>query len=83
MDQQPLYDGLIQGAEGSPTRRSRDYYKDATFGVKPADVESTTKPRSDVTIIRDKQYGIPHIYGTTRGGPCSGRATRAPRTGSS
>jgi acyl-homoserine lactone acylase PvdQ len=71
-DQQPLYDGLIQGAEGLTNAKIPDYYKDATFGVKPADVESTTKPRSDVTIIRDKQFGIPHIYGTTRGGTMFG-----------
>jgi acyl-homoserine lactone acylase PvdQ len=71
-DQQPLYDGLIQGAEGLTDATIPDYYKDATFGVKPADVESTTKPRSDVTILRDKQYGIPHIYGTTREGTMFG-----------
>ena len=35
----------------------------------PADqVASTTKPRSDVTIIRDKATGVPHITGTTRSG---------------
>ena len=45
MDQQPLYDGLIQGAEGLTNETIPDYYKDATFGVKPGDVESTTKPR--------------------------------------
>src|SRR4051812_37361361 len=71
-DQQPLYDGLIQGAEGLTNAKIPDYYKDATFGVKPADLESTTKPRSDVTIIRDKQFGIPHIYGTTREGTMFG-----------
>jgi acyl-homoserine lactone acylase PvdQ len=41
------------------------YYKDATFGVKADDVESTETPRPGVTIIRDKAYGIPHIYGAT------------------
>jgi acyl-homoserine lactone acylase PvdQ len=66
-DQQSLYDNLIQGAEGLTNAKIPNYYKDATFGVKPSDVESTTKPRSGVTIIRDKQYGIPHIYGKTRG----------------
>ena len=65
-DQQPLYDNLIQGAEHLTNSRIPKYYKDATFGVKPADVESTTKPRAGVTIIRDKQFGIPHIYGKTR-----------------
>jgi acyl-homoserine lactone acylase PvdQ len=65
-DQQPLYDNLIQGAQSLTNSKIGNYYKDATFGVKPADVESTTTPKSGVTIIRDKQYGIPHIYGQTR-----------------
>jgi len=67
IDQQPLYDNLIQGAEGLTNSEISNYYKDATFGVKPADVESTTEPRPGVTIIRDEQFGIPHIYGETRG----------------
>jgi len=65
-DQQPLYDNLIQGAEGLTNATIPDYFKDATFGVKPGDVESTTTPKPGVTIIRDRQYGIPHIYGSTR-----------------
>jgi Penicillin amidase len=66
VDQQPLYDNLIQGAESLTDSKIGSYYKDATFGVKPADVESTIKPRPGLTIIRDKQYGIPHVYGKTR-----------------
>ena len=65
-DQQPLYEGLLYA---SPTLKAEDipkYFKDATFGVKPEDVESTVTPRPGVTILRDKQYGVPHIYGTTR-----------------
>ncbi|GLU47901.1 penicillin acylase family protein [Nocardiopsis ansamitocini] len=59
------YDGLTDGALG-------DYYLDASFGVDPADVGRTYRPRSDVTIVRDKHHGIPHIYGTTRGGTMFG-----------
>src|SRR5437764_2605916 len=65
-DQQPLYDRLIQGAEGLTNKKIGRYYKDATFGVKKNAVESTETPKQGVTIIRDKQYGIPHIYGDTR-----------------
>src|SRR4051812_10472053 len=64
-DQEPLYDGLLYA---SPTLTEADvpkYFKDATFGVKPDDVESTISPRPGVTIIRDKQYGVPRIYGDT------------------
>ena len=29
---------------------------------------ATISPRADVTIVRDKGFGVPHIYGTTRAG---------------
>jgi acyl-homoserine lactone acylase PvdQ len=64
-DQQPLYDGLLFA---SPTLTHDDvakYFKDATFGVRDGDVESTESPRAGVIIVRDKAYGVPHIYGAT------------------
>jgi len=64
-DQQPLYDGLLFA---SPTLTHDDvakYFKDATFGVRDGDVESTESPRPGVIIVRDKSYGVPHIYGAT------------------
>jgi acyl-homoserine lactone acylase PvdQ len=73
IDQQPLYDDLIQGAEGLTNAKLPKYFKDATFGVRPADVESTIQPRPDVTIIRDKQWGVPHVYGKTRAGAMFGQ----------
>ncbi|TMK75106.1 MAG: penicillin acylase family protein, partial [Actinobacteria bacterium] len=48
-----------------------NYYKDASFGVKAANVERTYSPRGDVTIQRDK-FGVPHIYGATREGTMFG-----------
>src|SRR5688500_15228980 len=66
-DQLPLYENLLYA---SPTLTDADvekYFKDATFGVKPEDVESTESPRPGVTILRDKQYGVPRVYGDTRG----------------
>src|SRR4051812_24305387 len=64
-DQEPLYDGLLYASPKLTEADVPKYYKDATFGVKPEDVESTISPRPGVTIVRDKQYGIPHIYGDT------------------
>jgi acyl-homoserine lactone acylase PvdQ len=64
-DQQPLYDGLLYASPTLTHDQIASYYKDATFGVKPSDVASTESPRPGVTIVRDKQYGIAHIYGTT------------------
>ncbi len=42
------------------------FYKDATFGVPAGDVASTESPEAGVTIERDSQFGVPHIYGDTR-----------------
>ena len=68
VDQQPLYEGLVY-ASAKPSfgmAQVDKYYKDATFGVKPGHVESTTTPAPGVTIVRDSDYGIPHVYGVTR-----------------
>jgi hypothetical protein len=64
-DQEPLYDGLLYASPNLTEADVSKYFKDATFGVKPEDVESTRSPRSGVTIVRDKQYGVPRIYGDT------------------
>src|SRR6185312_15568061 len=65
-DQQPLYENLVYGTPGLTEAGISAYFKDATFGVPPGEVESTTEPKPGVTILRDKAYGIPHIYGETR-----------------
>jgi acyl-homoserine lactone acylase PvdQ len=67
-DQLPLYAGLIYASPTLTHEQLGSYFKDATFGVKEGDVASTESPRTDVTIQRDSSYGVPHIYGTTRGG---------------
>src|SRR2546421_3886115 len=65
-DQRGMYGDQVYGTPIDPQGLLR-YYKDATFGVKPEDVERVEHPRSDVTIVRDR-YGVPHIYGSTRDG---------------
>jgi acyl-homoserine lactone acylase PvdQ len=65
-DQQPLYENLLYGAPTLTDETVGNYFKDATFGVPPGEVESTIEPKAGVTIQRDKAYGIPHIYGETR-----------------
>jgi acyl-homoserine lactone acylase PvdQ len=69
-DQLPLYAGLLHGSPTLTDEQIPDYYKDATFGVKEGDVGALENPllRTDVTIERDKSFGVPHIYGSTRGG---------------
>ncbi len=66
IDQQPLYQNLLYASPTLTNAQIPTYYKDATFGVRPADVESTFSPKPGVMIIRDAGYGIPHIYGATR-----------------
>jgi acyl-homoserine lactone acylase PvdQ len=65
-DQLKLYTDLIYAAPNLQHDQLGDYFKDATFGVRPEDVETSTSPRAGVTIVRDKQYGVPHVYGATR-----------------
>src|SRR5919201_157707 len=44
VDQQPLYNNLIYAAPTLTDAQIPSYFKDATFGVKPGGVESTTVP---------------------------------------
>jgi acyl-homoserine lactone acylase PvdQ len=67
-DQLPLYANLLHGSPTLTHGQIASYFKDATFGVKEGDVASTTSPRADVTINRDNSFGVPHVYGSTRGG---------------
>ena len=66
-----MYRDLLYAAPGLQASQISKYYKDASFGVKAANVERTYSPRSDVTIERDKR-GVPHIYGKTRAGAMFG-----------
>ncbi|MEV0802573.1 penicillin acylase family protein [Kribbella sp. NPDC050281] len=62
------YQDLVWNSQGMTDDGLAPYYDDASFGVQPNDVASTIHPRSDVTIVRDKSRGVPHITGTTRQG---------------
>ena len=69
-DQLAMYRDLVYGSPGVTADTLSKYYKDSSFGVKPGDVERTYSPggRDDVTVVRDKSFGVPHIYATTRAG---------------
>jgi acyl-homoserine lactone acylase PvdQ len=58
------YDQLVQGyptlTEDEITTR---YFKDGSFDV-PTDVSREYFPRADVRVLRDAQWGVPHVYGT-------------------
>ncbi|MGV9755220.1 penicillin acylase family protein [Streptomyces tricolor] len=69
-DQLGPYAGLATGYRGLTDATVNTFFNDASFGVPADQVASTEKPagRSDVTIVRDKKTGVPHITGTTRYG---------------
>ncbi|MCE0444964.1 penicillin acylase family protein [Streptomyces tricolor] len=69
-DQLGPYAGLATGYRGLTDATVSTFFNDASFGVPADQVASTEKPagRSDVTIVRDKKTGVPHITGTTRYG---------------
>ncbi|MEV0283426.1 penicillin acylase family protein [Kribbella sp. NPDC050820] len=62
------YENLVWNSQGITDDGLGAYFDDASFGVQAGDVASTVQLRSDVTIVRDKSRGIPHVTGTTRAG---------------
>ncbi|MGV9212173.1 penicillin acylase family protein [Micromonospora sp. RB23] len=71
-DQLDEYANLVYNYAGLTDEQIAHFYNDASFGVPAAQVESTVSPRADVTIVRDKATGVPHVTGTTRGGTMFG-----------
>ncbi|WP_320782919.1 penicillin acylase family protein [Streptomyces sp. CRN 30] len=69
-DQLGPYAGLAKGYPSLTGATINSFFNDASFGVPAGQVESTVRPagRTDVTIVRDKKTGVPHITGTTRYG---------------
>ncbi|MCX4760850.1 penicillin acylase family protein [Streptomyces sp. NBC_01275] len=69
-DQLGPYANLAKGYSTLTNATINTFFNDASFGVASDQVASTEKPagRTDVTIVRDKKTGVPHITGTTRYG---------------
>ncbi|MFF6993974.1 penicillin acylase family protein [Streptomyces sp. NPDC008313] len=67
-DQLAPYDALSSGYPALTNDTLGQYFADSSFGVPSGQVASVTRPRADVTITRDKKYGVPHIEGSTRYG---------------
>jgi acyl-homoserine lactone acylase PvdQ len=76
-DQMGMYADLVRATPGLTAATLGTYFKDSTFGVRDGDVASTVSPRADVTIVRDAGFGVPHIYGSTRGGAMFGEGYAA------
>ncbi|MFY1637761.1 penicillin acylase family protein [Solwaraspora sp. WMMB335] len=71
-DQIDRYANLVYGYAGLAEEQIDSFFNDASFGVPPGRAERTYQPRSDVTIVRDRATGVPHITGTTREGTMFG-----------
>ncbi|MFN8035645.1 MAG: penicillin acylase family protein [Acidimicrobiia bacterium] len=65
-DQRAMYQALVFDSEGLTNAQLSKYYKDASFGVKTNDIDRVYHPTAGATVIRDKSFGVPHVYGTTR-----------------
>lgn len=67
-----MYGDLVYATPGLKAQDVPRYFKDSSFGVKPDDVARTYSPRGDVKIVRDRSFGVPHVYGDTRAGAMFG-----------
>jgi acyl-homoserine lactone acylase PvdQ len=65
-DQFGMYQDLLYGYGGLQDSGLSSFYKDASFGVQPQDIERVYSPANApgaLTILRDKSFGVPHVYG--------------------
>jgi hypothetical protein len=79
-----MYNDLVYATPGLQTSQIDDYFKDASFGVKQGDVERSYTPQcalptapdsnacEQLRIVRDRGFGVPHLYGSTRAGAMFG-----------
>ncbi|MBI1886645.1 MAG: penicillin acylase family protein [Chloroflexi bacterium] len=70
LDQLDMYGDLVYNTPGLAEDRLPEFFKDASFGVPQDDIERVYSPggRTDVVVVRDKSFGVPHIFGDTRYG---------------
>jgi acyl-homoserine lactone acylase PvdQ len=64
-DQLSMYEDLVYNTPGLTAAQIPAFFKDASFGVQPGNVERTYSPRAGCTIQRDN-FGVAHVYGVTR-----------------
>jgi acyl-homoserine lactone acylase PvdQ len=65
-DQLAMYRDLLYAVPGLTAANIGNYFKDASFGVPAGQEERTYSPRAGVIVVRDKGFGVPHVYGNTR-----------------
>jgi acyl-homoserine lactone acylase PvdQ len=65
-DQLHMYGDLVYHTPGLTEAGLMQFFKDASFGVAPGDVERVYSPTDGVVVVRDAGFGVPHIFGETR-----------------
>jgi acyl-homoserine lactone acylase PvdQ len=68
-DQEPLYANLIKLAPNVTEADIGNFYKDASFMADVAQaerIETFPAPHDGTVIVRDKQFGVAHVFGRTR-----------------
>src|SRR5438445_3057614 len=60
-DQLSKYSNLASSYTGLTNAQIDTFYNDSSLGVPASQIERTETPEAGVTIIRDKNAGIPHI----------------------
>jgi acyl-homoserine lactone acylase PvdQ len=65
-DQRGMYEDLVYSTPGLTAVDIPDFFKDASFGVPAGQAERTYSPRPGCTVVRDSNFGVPHVYGVTR-----------------
>ena len=65
-DQRDMYARLLSATPGVSARTLGTLFKDASFGVAPGQQARAYRPRTGLTITRDRAFGVPHVYGDTR-----------------
>jgi acyl-homoserine lactone acylase PvdQ len=76
-DQLAMYGDLVHVTPGLTADGLAKHFKDSSFGIAPGDAAGSVSPRGDVTIVRDKAFGVPHIYASTRSGAMFGEGYAA------
>ena len=62
----------VRDARADSRARSPTTSRTRRSACPPDEAERIYSPRADVTIVRDKGFGVPHVYGKTRDGAMFG-----------
>jgi acyl-homoserine lactone acylase PvdQ len=65
-DQRDMYARLVGATPGIGPQDLDRLFKDASFGVPAGAEERVYSPTDGLTIVRDRAFGVPHVYGRTR-----------------